>query len=90
MDPKKAAARQDTQWRVKDPIKFPLKICPVYKKYRQKDGVENDGIAKLYPAQLETHPMGKNQYLTLLRIYCVIIPVYSLAQLSETVHPDPD
>ena len=36
-------------------------------------------MAKLYQAQLVTHPVGKHQYLILLRICFVILPESSLA-----------
>ena len=36
-------------------------------------------MAKLYSAQIETHPMGKHQSLILLRKYFVILPESSLA-----------
>ena len=70
------AARQDPQWRVKGTNRTNIistQICPVYKKCRQKDGAENEGMAKLYPAQLETHPIGKQQSLTLLRKYFLYV-----------------
>ena len=57
------------------PKTFPTKIYLVYKKY----GVENEELAKLYPAQVETHPMGNHQSLTILRTYFVILPESGLA-----------
>jgi hypothetical protein len=42
------------------------------------------------PAQLETHPMGKNHFLTLLMILFLLADM-SLAKLSsERIHPTAD
>ena len=38
--------------------------------HRDKDGAEIEGMANQCLTQLETHPMGKNQPLTLLMILC--------------------
>ena len=61
------------------PKTFPIIIYLVYKKYSQKYGVENEGLTKLYPAQVENNPLGNHQSLTILRIYFVILPESSLA-----------
>jgi hypothetical protein len=39
-------------------------------KHRDKDRVKIEGMANQCLAQLETHPKGKNQFLTLLMIVC--------------------
>lgn len=35
-----------------------------------EDGAETEGMARQWTIQLETHSMGKDQYLTLLMIFC--------------------
>jgi hypothetical protein len=42
------------------------KICPAYKKCRDKDVAETEGMVNQSLAQLEIYPMGKNQSLMLL------------------------
>jgi hypothetical protein len=41
-----------------------------YKMHRDKDRVETENMANQWLAQTETHPMGKNQSLTVLMILC--------------------
>jgi hypothetical protein len=43
-------------------------MCPAYKMCRNKDGAETEGMANQWLPQIETHPMGKNQSLTMLMI----------------------
>jgi hypothetical protein len=43
---------------------------PAYKMCRDKDKAETEGLANQWLAQIETHPMGKNQFLTLLMKLC--------------------
>jgi len=43
-------------------------IFPLYKKCRDKDRGDSERMANQELAQLETHPMGKYQYITLLMI----------------------
>jgi hypothetical protein len=51
-----------------------LQLYPIYKIYRDKDGAEGGwgGMANQCLAQIETYPMGKNQFLTLLMILCYV------------------
>lgn len=46
------------------------KICPAYKKCRDKDREDMEGMANQWLPQTETHLMGKNQPLTLLITPC--------------------
>ena len=76
------AARQDPRWRGKDTNRtdnVPTQNVSCLLEMQEKDGAENEGIGRLHPAQLETHPIGKHQSLTLLTIYFVILPESSLA-----------
>ena len=41
-------------------------MYPAYKMFRDKDRGKMEGIANQQLAQIETHPMGKKQSLTLL------------------------
>jgi hypothetical protein len=45
-------------------------MCPTYKMCRNKDRAETQGMANPWVPQLKTHPMGKNQSLTLLMVLC--------------------
>jgi hypothetical protein len=45
-------------------------MYPAYKMFRDKDRGKMEGIANQQLAQIETHPMGKKQSLTLLMILC--------------------
>jgi hypothetical protein len=45
----------------------PKFVLPI--RCKDKDGEENEGMANQLLAQLETHPMGENQPLTLLMIF---------------------
>jgi hypothetical protein len=40
--------------------------------YRDKDRAEREGMTKQWLPQTETYPMGKNQSLTLLMIFCYV------------------
>ena len=50
------------------------KICPDYKKFRDKNGAETEAeteqMANQRLAQIENHSVDKNQSLTLLMILC--------------------
>jgi hypothetical protein len=46
------------------------KMCPTYKIYKDNYRAGMEGMAKPRLPQIETHPMGKNQPLTLLVIFC--------------------
>jgi hypothetical protein len=52
------------------PIYLQLKICPAHKIYRDKVGAEIEGLASQCLAQLEIHPIGESQPLTLLMTLC--------------------
>jgi hypothetical protein len=43
-----------------------FQMCPAYKIYRDNDRAETKGMANQWLPQIEIHPMGKNQSLTLL------------------------
>jgi hypothetical protein len=47
-------------------------MCPAYRMCREKRGTEMEGMVNWWLAQLETHPMGRNQSLTLLIILCYV------------------
>jgi hypothetical protein len=53
------------------PQNLPPKIFPAYKKFRNKDGSELEGMANLYISQLKTPTTtttGENQNLTLVKM----------------------
>jgi hypothetical protein len=52
------------------PQNLQLKIFPAYKICRDRDGVETREMASQWLPQLEVHPMGECQPLTLLIILC--------------------
>jgi hypothetical protein len=43
-------------------------MCHAYKMCKDKDRAETEGMANQWLPQIETHPMDKNQSLTLLMI----------------------
>jgi hypothetical protein len=45
-------------------------MCPISKLFKDKDGTDTEVMANQGLPQPETHPMGKNQFLTLLMIFC--------------------
>ena len=55
---------------VSHPQTFCPKIYPVYKKCRDKVGTVTEGMDNKQLAQLEIHPVGKQQPLTLLMMLC--------------------
>ena len=40
-------------------------MCPAYKICRDKDRAETEGVGNQWLLQIETHPMGKTQSLTI-------------------------
>jgi hypothetical protein len=52
-------------WTSTHPQNLQPKFFPAYKKLRDNDGAETEGKANQWPVELETHPMGTKQSLTL-------------------------
>lgn len=48
---------------------------PTYKKYRNKDKAKTEGMSNQSLAQLEVHPMGKSQSLTILMILLLCLQI---------------
>ena len=69
--------KHDPQWKVKDTNRTNIistRNWSCVHEIQVKNGAENKGLTRLDPGQLETHPTGKHQSLTLLRIYFLILP----------------
>jgi hypothetical protein len=49
---------------------FQPQMYPPYKNAGTGDGVETEVMANQYSVQLESYPMGKRQFHTLLMIFC--------------------
>ena len=58
------------KWTPTHPENLYPEICPDCKASRDNDGAEIESLDNQWLAQLETHPMGESQLLTLLMILC--------------------
>jgi hypothetical protein len=65
-------------------------MCPVYKIFRDKNKSKDRGNGQPMTTQIETHPMGKNQYLTLLMILCYYFRQNTNITISEKLHSTAD
>jgi len=59
-----------TSSRGNPPTNLQPQMFPDYKMQRNKNGADTKGMASQWSAQLKTHPISKNQSLTLLMILC--------------------